>query len=149
MIRASLALLVVFACATSCVTAPKYHSFKKSWKMSSGFDQVWGAAIELFAEKGWEISTLEKDSGIISSEWIGVATGSDVCDCGGSGIASARNRQGKLNIYIKRGIDGATVIVNTSFREYRSFDNNAWWQECTSTGNLEARVHEEILNRAR
>jgi hypothetical protein len=80
--------IIVLSFSTSCVTAPKYHSFEKSWTMPSDYDVVWEAIIEFFAENNWPIDTLEKASGIISSEWVGLPRKTEICDCGGSGITS-------------------------------------------------------------
>ena len=42
--------------------------------LSSSFDEAWESVIDLFAEEGWGISVIEKDSGVITSEDLKVPT---------------------------------------------------------------------------
>ena len=94
------------------------------------------------------IDTLEKDSGIIVSDWIQL-NGSESAafvDSGNAGLAYVRSREAKFNVFIQNEGANPSLTVNTNFREQWTFDQQVWYQECTSLGVLEARLHEEIVN---
>ena len=93
---------VLAACAAllllpACVSAPKSYSFKKSWSIGTDFDSAWTATVQLFAENNWPVATLEKDSGIIASEWVTIPHKNDACDCGSAGLLVTVHRRQNLN----------------------------------------------------
>ena len=140
--------LVLALCFASCATPPQIHEFQKTWTVPSSFDKTWSATVQLFAEHGWPIDTLEKDSGIIVSDWIQL-NGSESAafvDSGNAGLAYVRSREAKFNVFIQNEGANPSLTVNTNFREQWTFDQQVWYQECTSLGVLEARLHEEIVN---
>lgn len=141
--------LVLTLCLVSCATAPQVHEFQKTWTVQSSYDKTWSATVQLFAEHGWPISTLEKDSGIIVSDWVrlNAAEAAEFADSGNSGLAYVRSREAKFNVFIQDAGSSPSLTVNTSFREQRSFDTQVWYQECTSLGVLEAKVYGEIVSR--
>ena len=134
---------------TSCATAPSLHDYQKTWTMPCSFDRAWSATIELFADRGWPIATLEKDSGIIVSDWVNIGTQSGYADCGKPGIAIVQRREAKFNVFVRDKVSGTSLTVNTNFRELRSYNNQTFYQDCTSMGVLEANVHRQILAKVR
>jgi len=144
MLKSVLAMTVLL---TACATAPKVHEFQKTWAVPSTYDQAWSATVQLFAENGWPIATLEKDSGIIVSDWVNLSTQGGHADCGSAGLAIVQRREAKFNVFIRDGASGPVLTVNTNFRELRSFDNRSFYADCTSTGSLEAQLHSQILAR--
>lgn len=141
-------LALLLALLVGCATPPKVYEFDKSWVVESEFDEIWSATVELFAERNWPISTLEKDSGIIVTDWVSVGMEGEYADCGQPGLAVVRRREVKFNVFIRKG-DQIALTVNTSFRELRRFDYQSFYSECNSTGALEAEVHQLVLQRVR
>lgn len=70
-------------------------------------------------------------------------------DCGSPGIAIIQRREAKFNVFIRGGEAGPSLTVNTSFRELRLFDRQTFYQDCTSTGALEAELCSQIVERAK
>lgn len=145
----NISTLVGFLLLAGCVTAPKVHQFEKTWTLECDFNEAWAATVQLFAEKNWPIANLEKASGLISSDWVSVNLGDGMADCGSAGLAIAHQAQGKFNVFLRDTSSGPSVTVNTSFRQLRSFDNTQWYQDCTSTGVLEATVFLAIEERTK
>jgi len=117
--------------------------------MPCNFDQAWSATVQLFAENGWPIATLERDSGIIVSDWVDIGTEGDYTDCGSAPLAIVLGREAKFNVFIRDAGSGPSLTVNASFHELRSFNERTIYSECTSLEVLEAKLHGEILDRAK
>jgi len=117
--------------------------------MPCNFDQAWSATVQLFAENGWPIATLERDSGIIVSDWVDIGTGGEYSDCGSAPLAIVVGREAKFNVFIRDAASGPSMTVNASFRELRSFNEQTAYSDCTSLGVLEAKLHSDILDRAK
>ncbi|MBA3542437.1 MAG: outer membrane protein assembly factor BamC [Deltaproteobacteria bacterium] len=112
------------------------------------YDAVWSSVIELFAERNWNISNMAKDSGLITTDWMSIDNDTPFADCGGSGITSVHGTQIRFNVLVK-ALDGNTsVMVNTGFRQLRSFDNVQRMVDCTSKGGVEQLIHSEVASRA-
>jgi hypothetical protein len=141
--------LVLTVLLPACVTAPTVHEFQKTWTMPGSFDQTWTATVQLFAENGWPIATLARDSGIIVSDWVDIGTEGNFTDCGSAPLAVALQREAKFNVFIRDAATGPTLTVNANFRELRSFNQQTVYADCTSMGVLEAQLHDQILERAR
>lgn len=129
-------------------TAPGRHSVRKAKTIQAGYDPTWAAVVDVFAERDWTITNMEKDSGLITTDWMGVTADTPYADCGGSGIASVRATQVRFNVLVREQDDRATVRVNTSFRQLRSFDGREILVDCTSRGGLEREIHLEVARRA-
>ena len=142
-------LVVLAVLVLGCATPPQSHIFKKTWTVPGTFEETWSATVQLFAEKGWPIATLEKASGIIVSDWVSIGTQSPYADCGTPGIATIQRREAKFNVFIRKGDSGPSLTVNANFRELRVFDSQSFYQDCTSTGALESELHALILQRTR
>jgi len=129
-----------------CASAPKAHEFEKSFPYARTYDDVWAAVIETFAELNLPIANVEKDSGIITTDWLDMEGSDAFYDCGGHGIFTVESTQGKFNVFVKRNAEttGASVLVNTSFRQLRSFGSDQSWTQCTSTGSLENKINGKI-----
>ncbi len=144
MLKTILALTLLL---TACATPPQIHEFQKTWTVPSDYDQTWSATVQLFAENGWPIATLEKDSGIIVSDWVNLGTQGGHADCGSPGLAIVQGRESKFNVFIQDDESGPILTINTNFREKRSFDNQSFYSACTSTGSLESSLHSQIMAR--
>jgi hypothetical protein len=149
--KLTIVLIIILTGCKKAVT-PSFHEFEKTWTVPSTFDQTWEATIELFAARGWPIEVLEKDSGIIASDWVRIHNQDGYADCGeaGWGIGVGR-REVEFNIFVKRDMqEGPRLTVNCNFRELRIYSGyystNRSFTECNSTGKLEAEIYAQILD---
>lgn len=138
---AMMVLCCVLAMTLGCATAPAPHTIKNAFHFTDGYDEVWAAVMESMAELSLPIQTLEKESGLIATDWISFE-GLDACDCGSAGIMTDSDRQGKFNIFAKRNAAGGVdVKINTVFQVRRSFDTTSRVITCYSTGLLESKLN--------
>lgn len=137
--------LMIFVFA-GCATAPKPRTIVKAFDFTNDYDAVWSATVETFAELNLPIDNMEKDSGLITTDWIDfTGTGNDVyCDCGGLGLAIENSRQGKFNVFVKEAATGSTVKVNCTYQQTASLGDTRVNRNCVSTGGLESIVAESI-----
>ena len=137
-----LAAIVVAGCAT----APKPRSIVNAFDQAASFDQVWSATVETFADMSFPIDNMEKDSGLITTDWINITgtSNEEYCDCGGLGLAIENARRVKFNVFVKEANSKVVVKVNCQFQQTRSLGNNVGNTNCVSTGKLEARINELI-----
>jgi len=147
----AVALSVVFAAASA--TAPKpagTYKFDRSRSFKAGADDTWTALIDTFADNDWAIGRLEKDSGIITTDWMLLSTGQadEFADCG-STPGSTNRSQVRFNVRVRGAADGSVVVVNTTFRRLRTVMNASDVIDCTSKGVVEALVHEGVSRRVK
>ena len=135
--------MMVCVCLAGCVTLPpSAHRFKGARTFDASYEEVWSAAIGLFSENGWESERMEKNAGIIVSEWIkDEADGGDYGQRGMSASIEEGSEQVALNIRVIRESDTATrVRVHCFFRVRWSEGKNKMWGNGTSRGVWEARI---------
>jgi len=131
----------------SCATAPKIRQIMNSFPIEESYDPVWSALIETFAELQLPIQNMEKDSGLIITDWIEFTgqSNEDYCDCGGLGINIEINRLGKFNVFVKKITENSCQItVNCQYQQTISFGDNISKRKCISTGNLEREIFDLI-----
>lgn len=144
LLRATLVTGSVIVAAASA-TAPKSHRVNKSAEVLHGFDQTWTALIDVFSEHNWAIGNMEKDSGLITTDWMSVGDdGERFADCGSEGMAVVKATQVQFNVRVKGDERVATLTVNTKFRQERYFDGNTFMADCNSRGTVEARIQNEV-----
>jgi hypothetical protein len=135
-------LLIVFstvlaACGKKPPGPPNLENTIEEYDAS--FDQVWAGVIEILGFYQSPIELIEKDSGLITTEWQSGGARSWF-DCGAPGS----NREyvdvtGRFNIVVSNLADGnVRVHVNTYWRA----DNGKI--ECSTTGEYEALFHERL-----
>lgn len=131
---------------TSCATAPAPRSIENSFEYSDTYDSVWSAIIETMAEMNLPISAMEKDSGLIATDWLNFmgTSNNDYCDCGGLGINTERAREGKFNVFVRRDDPKLVVRVNCTFRQTIAYGNSHSTRDCVSTGAIERQIDEKI-----
>ena len=137
----------------SCATAPKPRQIISAFPIEVPFDDVWTAIIESFADMNLPIMNMEKDSGLITTDWIEYPIGKEgkkYCDCGGLGINIEIRRVGKFNVFAKSITDSSCEVrVTCSFQQtYETFSIDGtgarFTRSCYSTGKLEADMFELI-----
>lgn len=149
-----LALIFLVFCA--CATAPKPRQIVSAFPIEAPFDDVWTAIIESFAEMNLPIMNMEKDSGLITTDWIEYPLGKEgkkYCDCGGLGINIEVRRAGKFNVFAKSITDSSSEVrVTCSFQQtYETFSLEGsgarFTRNCFSTGKLEADMFEIVKSK--
>jgi hypothetical protein len=131
---------------SGCATAPKPRTIVNAFDYQNDYDAVWSATVETFAELNLPIDNMEKDSGLITTDWIDfTGSGNEAyCDCGGLGLAIENSRQGKFNVFVKQAGTGSSVKVNCMYQQTASLGDTRANRNCLSTGGLEARIAESI-----
>lgn len=137
-----------------CVRPPQVYNFQKTYDFGNNKDEVWPAIVQLIAERGWSIQTIEKDSGIIVTQWHNIgpeAEGLLQCDCGFQGAGmQQQNRLLMFNIFLREKEDGGCdVTINTQFQVnvYDGFNRVNTVVPCNSTGAVEAQLARDIAER--
>ena len=137
-----------------CAIPPQQHEFKKTFLLSgTDKDAAWSAIVGLFAERDWTITTIEKDSGIIASDWrsLSSAQGEEFADCGAPDgfYVLARGRSVKFNLFLRQSGQDLQLVINTNFRERRrnTSSSSDFYSDCYSRGTLEAYLFGEVSKR--
>ncbi|MHA1331777.1 MAG: hypothetical protein ACTSR2_11940 [Candidatus Hodarchaeales archaeon] len=145
-----LGLLCIFF--LGCATAPPPRQIQNIFTVEADFDKVWTALIDTFADLQVPIENMEKDSGLIITDWIDITgqTNEDYCDCGGLGIFSEVARLGKFNVFVKKLTENSCELrVNCQFQQTIEFGEERSARRCVSTGNLEAEIYRIIDSKVR
>ena len=75
----------------ACGKAPRTYNFDRSVQFTeSSYDDVWDTVVELFAERQWPIQEMEKDSGLIATDWARHDE-DGLSDCGSGPLTSLRS----------------------------------------------------------
>ena len=120
---------VLLAVLAACATAPMARQIDRTVTVPrADFGAGWDAVIDIFGERTWAIDNMERDSGLITTDWMiaGDMSGSYM-DCGSAGLSSDRNHTHRTTRALG---SGAGHLV-----------------QCVSTGVLEREIHEEVTSR--
>jgi len=129
--------------AYACAVAPAPRQVQTTFPIEKPFDNVWTAVIETFAEMNLPIMNMEKDSGLITTDWIGFSgpKGKEYCDCGKLGINIEIKRVGKFNVFVKKLNGSSEIRVTCSYQQtYEDVSGDQYTRNCVSTGKLEAEM---------
>jgi hypothetical protein len=141
--------LILWGCMAK---APQARTIVNTFPIQGSFDPLWQAVIETFADLNLPIDNMEKDSGLITTDWIDFTgqTNEGYCDCGKLGVDREENREGKFNVFVKR-IDAISceVKVNCVYQQkhYSPLDGKSYTRQCISTGILEAGIFDLIRSK--
>lgn len=141
---------MIYGCAG---IAPAPRQIAKAFPIEAPFDEVWQAVIESFAELQLPIQNMEKDSGLITTDWIDFSgqKNTGYCDCGKPRFGLLEgSRSGRFNIFIKKTSgNSCEVNVNCMYRQTLVKLNGDFYKNksCVSTGNLEAEMFELIKSK--
>ncbi|CAN5829009.1 hypothetical protein BH20GEM1_BH20GEM1_03380 [soil metagenome] len=113
-------------------TAPREFNF------DAPYDAVWDAAIAAFADLELPISTLEKESGVIATDWILLDDAAELMDCDGN----VRAEEGRFNAIVRGTAAGTRMTLTASYRAQDPDDGVAL--RCSSTGVMEERVRGRV-----
>lgn len=145
-----LVLGIISLFAIGCATAPTPRTITKSFPVESDYDSAWSALIETFAELQLPIDNMEKDSGLITTDWIEFTgqTNEDYCDCGKLGINIEINRLGKFNVFVKKSTENSCqMTVNSMWEQTYQFGDDVYKRKCVSTGNLEREIYDLVATK--
>ena len=140
---------IVLVASTACAGVPPVVRDVESLANFRGvsFTEAWDLVVGEFASRGWTIDNLERDSGIITSEWTsaeGDLYGS-YRDCGSAGFrANFSNYRGRFHAVVREIDDGVSVSLTTSWETTRNSSNSINIVECLSTGLLELDLHRTL-----
>jgi len=153
---ASVSMIALLLQTCGCATAPKKFDFNPVAAIPGDFDAVWAAIVEYFAVANLPIATIEKDSGIIVSDWVdasrrpGGAEDKRLCDCGTAVLVIPMWTVCKFNVFAKRSVAGTVEVrVTCSYRQCRLLGESCWTVNCNSTGRLERQLQEYVRARVR
>lgn len=146
----ALAASISFLSLTGCVTSPEpqQHIFDNSRSYDASMQDVWAEAVRFFGENNLPIDTIERDSGLIQTNDLSTSATEffSYADCS-TGPSPLAQEVGYINlsIVIRERFDGSTsAMVNTRFSLYRTFNGMSITFQCTSRGNLEKVILDQI-----
>ena len=100
------------------------------------FNEVWDAIIDVIEDWDGEIDELEKERGIIATDWMW-----------DDHLSPDSDHYGRLFVVVQETNGGTPVRVTTSWRGTRTFENNKDVVECLSTGALDEMLDESVWGR--
>jgi hypothetical protein len=141
--------LVACAClllvaVASAGAPPKQHAVEKGARIDGTVEQTWAAVIEVLAEHNWLIQNLEKDSGLIATDWMGIPLSSPFVDCGTPGMVNVTGRSMRFNVLLRPAGPSTSMTVNVAAVQTQTNETGVYRVECTSTGELEQRLHRGV-----
>ncbi len=145
---------IVLVASTACAGVPPVVRDVESLANFRGvsFTEAWDLVVGELASRGWTIDNLERDSGIITSEWAsaeGDLYGS-YRDCGSAGFrANFSNYRGRFHAVVREIDDEVSIRVTTSWQVVRNSTRSIDIVECLSTGVLERELHDAVRRRLR
>lgn len=131
--------LLVYGCASG----PRAYQVDPPRFIEGGFDAVWEATIDALTEIGFPLTNFEKDSGLITTDWMSIAPGGGgYTDCGSGGpLVSITNWRGRFTVFVRDDPVGTSVRVNPTYLATACLGNNCRELTCTSTGQLERALY--------
>ena len=145
-------LVLVCLFIYGCATAPLPRQIVNTFPIDKPFDDVWQALVESFSELQLPIDNIEKDSGLITTDWIDFTgqKNTDYCDCGGLGMSIEQSRVGKFNVFVKKITeDSCEIRVNCMYEQtiQEPITDVITVRKCVSTGKLEAAMFDLIKSK--
>ncbi len=147
------AVLVLVLLLVGCGMTPKVENYEiaKELTYSEDIDSVWIAVIGVFAELSIPVSTVEKDSGLICSNTVGVERSwmQAPKDTSDFRIIDA---YGTFNVWVRPVDSGVSVTVSTNFIARVSRFNllTGFWRDeesFVSSGVFERKFHQLLHER--
>jgi hypothetical protein len=99
------------------------------------FDKVWSAVIETLSDQKWQIESVDKGSGLVTTKPAVGGRADVVC-----GTKYDKDHKTWLNIFVKKTDTGTRVKVNATFHAIREDDVI----NCYSNGTVEKELFEAI-----
>lgn len=114
--------------------------YRRAETYSASFDATWRAILQSFSELDLPISTVEKESGIVATDWILVADADDRMDC----PDDARQPEMRFNVLVEE-VSGGTRMTITSGA--RALNQDGALRRCVSSGELEGSIQRRVARK--
>ena len=154
-----LSILMIVSCSAPEYIKPNTYIVEKDRVINKSFDTVWQSTVEWFATHNTPIKNIDKNSGLISTEYsLSIGEAVQYMDCGSgesnfNGKVELVNHTGNFNVLIKKIDEHSTKVnINVFFgctvNKYR-YENvistdyvleSSTRTSCTSTGKLEKAI---------
>ncbi|MDB4960426.1 MAG: hypothetical protein JWP01_425 [Myxococcales bacterium] len=141
-----LVVLVLTTALAASATAPSTHAVNTTATVAASYEATWTAVLDLFAENNWAILNLDKDSGLVTTDWMRIED--KYADCGNAPLLTTDQTSVRFNVRVKSDEGSSEVAVNASFRQLRSFDGKSHVVDCTTNGTVEGFIHRMVDSRA-
>lgn len=146
-------LLAVVGCAAS-QQMTSYTPVRDTEVFNAPFGRAWGAAVATLAEEGMPIQVIEKDSGIMTTQFVNFASGvfaerqiDAIAKRPRAFLGTWNSGRYTLSLFVSR-IDSVTTRVKVT-PHIEGFENNfsKSWMVCSSNGTLEAKMFSGIRSK--
>lgn len=131
----SLVLVLVILLHASLLSAQQSDPGSEASNVATfgeDFLVVWGAIVEVLAGQNWPIDIVDKDSGVITSDWVVVAAQDrDFADCGTAQSDTFHVQHMRLSASVHEVATGTRLRISSSYESNRA-------TACLSTGLLES-----------
>lgn len=155
MVTRALCLALITVVAVGCTHQPSTQSnaqreIQQEIVVDHAFDTVWADLITLFADLNIPIRTLEKDSGLIATEYQLVDHGGFYLDCGQRGLLQVMsNPSMNINVIARTDEIGRTTVRTNVFGTAVIADTGwalgARTVKCVTTGAFEDVIARKVM----
>ena len=146
--------IILLGCATGKVIIPEIQN---DFKINAEYDDVWSAVIETLAEMSAPIKSIEKESGLVTTDFVNFFSGYNqsaeldrIAEKPNYGILASWSRgRYKFNVFVRAKDDGQTAVkITTHIEAYENIINDDWFV-CHSKGVIENELFESITSNLR
>lgn len=137
--------IIIIMFLVSCTRLPAPETFNKAMGFPNSYDETWTAIIDVISDSEWPIEAMEKQSGLISTDFAltGVSAGYHSCRSGGQ-ITVDQTRI-KLNVFVKQLSEKKiNVRINAHVEGFINTMAGKTWENCNSSGQLERELFEKV-----
>lgn len=113
---------------------------RRSEVYDASYDDTWRAALRTFSDLGLPIATVEKESGVIATDWILVEDADERMDC----PDDPRSAEMRFNVLVESTSAGTRLTITSGAR---ARDDDGALERCVSTGALERSIHRGVARR--
>lgn len=135
-ISAVVGLLVAAGCI-SIVGGGDDDEYRRAETYQASYDVTWRAVLQSFAELDLPIATIERESGLVATDWILVAQADERMDC----PDDARQAEMRLNVLVEEAGSGTRMTITSGAR---ALTEDGVLQRCSSTGALERAIQRRV-----
>lgn len=142
-----LGVVVGCAAAGACAMAPERPpTVMRMSALPHGFDASWSAVLDLMAERGWTLGTVDRASGLVSTGWMPLEhPGHAECPDRGPWGSARRAYQVVVRVKPQDGAPNTTAVtVTATFRQIERVNGEEEVRACESRGTLERLFHTRL-----
>ena len=137
--------LLILPMVAACTTAPKPRDLplREPVPVAASFDQTWYAAISVLTQRGLPIRTVDKASGVVTTDALELSGDEEKgADCGSLLGLPYYPHRATFSVVV-RG-DSARSVAQVSARWVWVGEHRRNIDECASKGIVESRLESEI-----